>query len=119
MRAARVLRKEDQQVVAESCAVTENAWERMKGLLGRKGMERGEALWISPCVAVHTFFMKFPIDVVFLGATGKVLAVVEGMKPWRHSALHLSAAGVLELPGGRCAEMDIHPGDTLEVAPWR
>ncbi len=119
MKNARVLRKEDLQVVAENCAVTESAWERMKGLLGRKGLMRGEGMWISPCVGVHTFFMRFPIDVVFLSSSGKVLAVVDDMKPWRHSPFYFSAAGVLELPSGRCAEMEIHPGDTLEVAPCR
>jgi uncharacterized membrane protein (UPF0127 family) len=52
--------------LSDNVTVADSLFKRMKGLLGRSGMSAGEALWIKPCMSVHTFFMRFPIDVVFL-----------------------------------------------------
>lgn len=75
-------------------------WQRVKGLLGRPGLEPGQGLWIMPCKQIHTFFMGFRIDVLFLNAEHQVLWVRENMPAWRVSPFFWRAAGVLEMAGG-------------------
>jgi len=72
---------------------------RAKGLLGVRHLDEGDALWLAPCRAVHTFGMRFAIDVVFLDARGKVLRIVPNLPPYR-LAVCLRAASVLELAAG-------------------
>jgi len=73
---------------------------RLVGLLGRRGLAPDEALFLAPCNNVHTFFMRFAIDVVFLDRDGAVLAIVPALRPWRvaaarraHACLELGAGG--------------------------
>lgn len=86
---------------------------RAKGLLGRESMGAEEGLWIAPCPMIHTFFMKFPIDVLFLSKDLKVERVIEGLKPWRVSPWVFRAHSVLELAGGRLKGA-VRKGDVLE-----
>jgi len=71
------------QVVCERCLVADSPWPRMRGLLGRRGLESGEGLLLKPAGSVHTFFMRFPIDVVFLSREGDVLKVARALPAWR------------------------------------
>lgn len=87
---------------------------RLRGLLGRSGLREGEALRIEPCTAIHTFFMKFPIDAVFVQRDGKVLRAVEQMRPWRATRIYPFAAMVVELPAGTLRRTDTREGDELE-----
>lgn len=73
---------------------------RVKGLLGRKTMAPDEALVIYPCMSVHTWFMRFPIDVVFLDKKGRILRVVRNMAPYRLSPLVRGAYYCVEMMGG-------------------
>lgn len=87
-------------VVADRVAVASSHAERAVGLLGRSGLERGEALWIVPSRGVHTWGMRFVIDVVALDAGGKVVDRVSRLKPWRIRLPRRGTSGVLELPAG-------------------
>lgn len=87
---------------------------RRKGLLGRRGLERGGGLWIVPCESVHTFFMRFPIDLVYLDRKNRVRKVRHAVGPWRIS-LCLSAHSVLELPAGTARESGTVRGDLVEI----
>ena len=78
----------------------ENLKQRLIGLLGRQALARDHGLLISPCNQVHTCFMRFPIDVVFLDKTDRVLRVCAGLTPWRLSPLVFRARSVLELAAG-------------------
>ena len=89
---------------------------RNKGLLGRESMGPDEGLWIVPCPMIHTFFMKFPIDVLFLDADLTVRRVIEDLRPWRLSPWVLSARSVLELKGGTLKGA-VQVGDKLEMRP--
>ena len=82
-------------------------------LLGRTSMKPEEGLWIVPCPMIHTFFMKFPIDVLFLDAGQKVVRVIENLKPWRVSPWVFAARSVLELAGG-ALKGSVQVGDELE-----
>jgi uncharacterized membrane protein (UPF0127 family) len=87
---------------------------RKKGLLGRDRLDAGAGLVIAPCGGVHTFFMRFPIDVLFAARDGRVVKISHGVKPWR-LALALSAFCVIELPAGTAADSATRAGDRLEL----
>ena len=89
---------------------------RRKGLLGRKDLLPGEGLWIAPCESVHTFFMHFPIDLVYLDRKLKVKKVRNSVAAWRMSAC-LAAHSVLELPAGTAAAARTERGDCVEMVP--
>jgi uncharacterized membrane protein (UPF0127 family) len=89
---------------------------RRKGLLGREGLLPGEGLWIAPCESVHTFFMHFPIDLVYLDRKLKVRKVRHSVGAWRMSAC-FAAYSVLELPAGTAAATRTERGDTMEIGP--
>jgi hypothetical protein len=86
-----------------------------KGLLGRDALEPGEGLWIVGILGVHTFGMRFPIDVAYLDGDLRVLHVIEGMKPGRIGRLSLRTETVLELPAGTLAATETRKGDRLEI----
>ena len=87
-------------IVADNVAVAATHAERAVGLLSRTGLEPGEALWIVPSRGVHTWGMRFAIDVVALDDRGVVIDRVEALKPWRIRLPRRGTAGVLELPSG-------------------
>jgi uncharacterized membrane protein (UPF0127 family)/Flp pilus assembly protein protease CpaA len=89
---------------------------RLRGLLGRDGLAKGHGLLIRPTWSVHTAFMRFPIDVVFLDRNMRVLEVTENLAPWR-AASRRGARAVLELPAGECARVGLVAGDQLESLP--
>lgn len=103
-------------VLATSLEVANTGPKRNKGLLGRKGLAPGEGLWIIPCESVHTFFMQFPIDLVYLDRANRVKKIRNSVPPWRLSAC-LSAHSILELPSGAIRESQTQAGDVLEFAP--
>lgn len=82
---------------------------RNRGLLGRDGLPEGHALAIAPTNAVHTFFMRFPIDIVFVARSGRVVKVCEAVRAWR-IAIGLGAFAVVELAAGGAALARIVPG---------
>ncbi|MBU8932646.1 MAG: DUF192 domain-containing protein [candidate division Zixibacteria bacterium] len=88
--------------------------ERRRGLLGRSGMDFMHGIYIVPCQCVHTFRMKFPIDVAFVGSDGCLLAVQHNLKPNRISKLIFRAEGVLELASGRLHDTDTDIGDIIK-----
>lgn len=91
-------------VVADRVGVAMTRAERAVGLLSRTGLEPGEALWIIPSRGVHTWGMRFTIDVLALDEEGIVIDCVSNLKPWRVRLPRKGTAGVLELPAGRLAE---------------
>ena len=102
-------------VLATCMEVADSAARRNKGLLGRKGLAPGEGMWIRPCQAVHTFFMQFPIDLVYLDRKRRISKLVSAVPPWRLSGC-LRAQSVLELPSGTIRQTQTQPGDTLEFS---
>jgi uncharacterized membrane protein (UPF0127 family) len=88
--------------------------QRRRGLLGRNGLDPEEGMYLAPCEWIHTFFMRFPIDVAFLARDGRVLAIHHGLKPNRLSKIVLRAQGVLELSAGRLRETETDVGDVIQ-----
>ena len=104
-------------MLADRADIADTSAKRRTGLLKHSGLEPGEGLWIVPCEGVHTFAMKFPIDVVFLNKKKKVLKTRPGMGK-RRIALSLLAHSVLELPAGTLAETGTVKGDQLEFEKY-
>jgi uncharacterized protein len=102
--------------LAGSVAVADRAATRNKGLLGRNGLGPGEGLWIIPCEAIHTFGMRFSIDLVYLDRNKRVKKVTSDVRPWRMSGC-LLAHSVLELASGTVQPTQTRPGDELEFSP--
>jgi uncharacterized membrane protein (UPF0127 family) len=100
------------RVVCPELSVADTAPSRMKGLLGRRSLDAGEGLLLRPAGSVHTAFMRFPIDVVFLDGDLEVLEVRDSVPPWRAVARR-GAKAVLELPAGEARCRRIVPGVRL------
>ena len=101
-------------VLADAAEVADTSEKRRTGLLKHTGLAPGDGLWIVPCESVHSFFMKFSIDLVYLDRNKKVRKVRHRMVPWRLSAC-LSAHSILELPAGAVAGSGTQAGDQLEI----
>lgn len=109
----RVINLDRQAEIGNLVEVADTAARRNRGLLGRTGLEPGQGLWIVPCEAVHTFGMKFAIDLVYLDRRRRVLKARSRVGPARISAC-LRAHSILELPPGVILATQTQPGDQLE-----
>jgi uncharacterized protein len=103
------------KAVATAVEVATTRRERRRGLLGRDFLDPAEGLILAPCAAIHTAFMRFPIDVVFLDRDGCAVRVVHRLKPWR-IALSPRAHTVVELAAGALERQPVEVGDRLFLA---
>jgi uncharacterized membrane protein (UPF0127 family) len=87
--------------------------ERTIGLLATSSLGSGQGMWLSPCKSIHTFFMRYPIDVLFLDAEGHIL-YQNTLKPWRMSGWYAKSRGVLELAAGTLDHTGTRAGDRIE-----
>ena len=102
-----------QKVLAENVVIADTTCRRMKGLLGRRSLLPTEALLIKPCNQVHTFFMRFPIDILFVNKENRVIKAVSSLKPFRITPLYFSASFALELPAGSIQSSSTQVEDIL------
>jgi uncharacterized membrane protein (UPF0127 family) len=100
-------------IACERCRIADRPLSRMRGLLGRRRLESGEGLLLRPAPSVHTFFMRFPIDAVFLDREGTVVKVRANVRPWRLAGCR-GAHATLELPAGEAELRAIRESDRLE-----
>jgi uncharacterized protein len=110
------LERHDGSLVCERCLLAETPLTRLRGLLGRAGLERGEGLLLRPASSIHMWFMRFPIDAVFLDPEERVLRVVEHLAPWRMAGCR-GAKAVVELPAGEAGRVGLAVGDRLSLRP--
>ena len=103
--------------VAARIERAETFWSRLVGLLGRARLDDDAGLLIVPCNSVHTFFMRFPIDVAFLDRNGLVIRAIADLKPWRATRIHARAHSTLELNSGALARAGVREGDRLVESP--
>lgn len=105
----------DGVVVCPRCRVAKNPLRRLQGLLGRRSLGEDEGLLLRPASSVHTLFMRFPIDVVFLDRDLRVLRVADGVPPWRVVSRRRSRL-VLELPAGAAARLGLRADEQLVIS---
>ena len=106
------LASDDGTVVCERCLLAETPFARLRGLLGKRRLPAGEGLLLRPAASIHTAFMRFAIDAVFLDRGDRVLKVSPAMEPWRVSSCR-KARSVLELSAGEATRRGLRPGMSL------
>lgn len=88
------------EVISSRVMLADKVYSRLIGLMGKKGLPADSALILKPCFQIHTFFMRFNIDVIFLSRDMHVIHVIENMLPWKISKFIRDSYYVVELPGG-------------------
>jgi uncharacterized membrane protein (UPF0127 family) len=104
------------EVIADLVEVARTRRQRRRGLLGRDGLARGSALVLTPCNAIHTIGMRFPIDVAFIDRQGRVRRIVRQLPPSRISVC-LTAKTTIECPSGQLEEIRLQVGDQIKLVP--
>lgn len=97
--------------------MADTLWKQTVGLLGRARLAPDEALWLEPCNAVHTFAMRFPMDLLFLDKGGRALRLIENLRPWRIGGPVRGAKVVVELPAGTIARLGLQAGKHYGAEP--
>ncbi len=110
------IERPDGDVVCARCLLADTPWTRLRGLLGRRALAEEEGLLIRPAGSVHTLFMLFPIDVVFLDRGNTIVKIVERLRPWRIAGAR-RAKRTLELPAGAAARHGLALGEPLVLVP--
>ena len=101
-------------LLVDKASIADTFWKRVVGLLGRKGLEEKGGLVIRPCSSIHTFFMRFSIDIIFLDKHSRVTKIIRNMPPFRLSLPAFAAKCVIELPSGAIARSRTEIGDLIE-----
>jgi uncharacterized membrane protein (UPF0127 family) len=112
MKMVDVIREGDEHSLVSKAKVATSMWSRFWGLMGRRSLPNDGGLLLDPCNSVHTFFMRFPIDVLFLDEGNRVLKITSELRPFR-VAVGRGARSVLELAAGRAASVGLRVGDHL------
>ncbi|MBZ5532838.1 MAG: DUF192 domain-containing protein [Acidobacteriia bacterium] len=106
-----------QAFLATDLRVADTHFQRLLGLMGTAGstFHSGLGLWIRPCHGVHTMFMRFPIDVLYLDRESRVIRVEDNVRPWRVAPVIIESATVLELPAHTAWNTGTKVGDVIEI----
>jgi len=102
-------------VLADRARVADTFWTRLVGLLNRSSLEKGEALILKPSNSIHTFFMRFSIDVLFLDKNGKVIGLFSVFRPFRFSPVYCGAQLTLEFPENTLQSAQTQLGDVIKI----
>jgi uncharacterized membrane protein (UPF0127 family) len=100
------------RVVCEVCHLADGPYTRLRGIIGWTRLHRGEGLLLRPAFSIHTAFVRFPIDAVFLDEQMTVVSIAHELKPWRFAGAR-KAKSVLELAAGECTRLGLCAGDRL------
>jgi uncharacterized membrane protein (UPF0127 family) len=109
----------DGEVIIPRVAVADRAGSRMVGLLGRAGLPAGEAVWLNPATSIHTAFMRFSLDVVFLTPDRRIRRIVRELRPWRLAFGGGWRGSCLEFQSGWLPDRALSAGDVVELRPNR
>lgn len=101
--------------LAEQVVLANTFFTRLRGLMFRRRLAPDEALWLRPCNGVHTFWMLFAIDVIFLDRDLRIVKLVENMRPFRVTRPHLASRSVIEMQARTISRAGLKAGDQLEV----
>lgn len=99
--------------VAHKARLAENFWTRAVGLIGKQSFDKGEGLIFPRCNSVHTFFMRFSLDLIFVNKDGVVTSIIENIQKWRISPFISGTSKVIELPTGTIKDSGTMIGDKL------
>jgi len=108
---------ENGQILADKLGEASSFYQRFKGLMFTKELEPGYGLLIKPCRSIHTFFMKYKLDIVHLDSHNQVVLIEEGLPPGKIGKGHLRTRSIVELPAGMIETTQTKVGDFLQVVP--
>ncbi len=111
MRSVKVINDRTREILFSDVKLADNIWSRFKGLQLQKKLSSQEGLLLRPCSSVHTFFMRFPLDLIHLDKTGRVLSITRQLKPWKIGPVVKSTWQILEVNSGTLDFLDIQTGD--------
>ena len=95
--------------------IADNAFKRFLGLMGRRRLDSGRGLFLTPCNSIHMCFMRFAIDAVYVDKNYRIKKIVRGLRPWIGLSMCLGAFGVLELPAGDADKFNLEVGQSFNV----
>ncbi len=112
----KIINKTKNTILAEEVMVADTPFSRMKGLLGNKEFSKGKAVLIRPCNSIHTFFMRFPIDVLFVDRGNRIIKAISTIKPFRLTPIYLKANFTVELPSGTIQATSTQENDEILIS---
>ena len=110
-----IINKTRNTLIADNAVMAASLFSRMKGLLGKHSLNKGEALILNPCNSIHTFFMRFTIDALFVDKEGRIIQACENIKPYRITPIYLRSSFVIELPVGTIGSSSTSKSDKLAL----
>jgi hypothetical protein len=110
-----IINQTKNKTLASIVFLADSPFKRMKGLLGEKSFKAPEAMVITPCNSVHTFFMRFPIDLLFIDKHSKVVKAVANLPSFRLTPIYLASRFVIELPAGTIHTTNTSEGDQIVI----
>jgi len=105
------------QVIADKAEIANTFPRRLIGLLNRRSLAKGEALILTPSNSIHSLFMRFTIDVIFLDKNSKVVGAIPSFRPFRISLIYFNSYLTIELPEHTLELTQTQPGDTIQIIP--
>ncbi len=111
----KIINLKNNAVLADKARVADTFWTRLVGLLNRSSLDKGEALVLKPANSIHTFFMGFPIDVLFLDKNGKIIGLFSVFRPFRVTPVYFGASLAIELPAGTFQLTQTKLGDSIKI----
>jgi len=110
-----IINKTKNTLLAKDIVIANTPFKRMKGLLGKKDFKAGQALILKPCNSIHTFFLRFAIDVIFVDKDNKIIEAISRLKPFCFTPIFWLSSLVIELPAGIIQSSSTYNGDTLTI----
>jgi len=117
MKEIKIINETKKEAVISNCLLASTFFSRLKGLLGKSKLEKDEGLCLRPCRSVHTFLMRFPIDIIYVNRENKVLKIIENLGANRISPYLKEAYFIIELNAFGCRKKNIEIGDKLSFNP--
>jgi hypothetical protein len=111
----RIINLRNNAVLADKARMADTFWGRLLGLLNRRSLEKGEALILRPSNSVHSLFMRFTIDILFLDKKDKVIAILSSFRPFRFSPIYFNAHLTIELPENTLRLTQTQLGDIIKI----
>ncbi|MDD5196830.1 MAG: DUF192 domain-containing protein [Candidatus Omnitrophota bacterium] len=109
----KIINQTRSSVLADDTIIADTFFRRVRGLLGKNSLNQGQALILNPCNSIHTYFMRFPIDILFVDENNRVLQIITDLVPFRFSPLFFKSRLVIELPAGTIRSTATSQGDKL------
>jgi uncharacterized membrane protein (UPF0127 family) len=115
MNCIKIINSKNNEILGDKIVYANTTYKRFIGLMGKKELNKGEGVFLTPCNSIHMMFMKLPLDIIFLDRKNKIIHITENIKPWKISRIVFMAQSVLEIPVGTILNTDSKIGDTLSI----